>query len=86
MRIAVGLMMATLLSGPALAQSLTLPMGGDRALTTEEQEKKTQRERDYKSAIGKIPDQKATDPWGDVRSTDTPSKSTKKGAQTGTKQ
>ena len=39
------------------------------------------------SAIDKIPDQKAAaDPWGGVRSADTPSKTTRKSPQTGTKQ
>ena len=88
MRIAVGLIAATLLVGPALAQtpSFHVPMGGDRTLTDEEKVRKAQREQDYKSAIGKIPDQKPTDPWGSVRDAEPPSKTTKKGAQTGAKQ
>jgi hypothetical protein len=88
MRIAVGLIAATLSIGPALAQmpGMKLPMGSDRTLTDEEKAKNAQREQDYKSAIGKIPDQKAADPWGNVRSADTPSKTNKKPPQSGAKQ
>ena len=88
MRIAVGLIAATLLVGPALAQTpaVHLPMGNDKSLTDEEKARRDQREQDYKSAIGKIPDQKPVDPWGNVRNADPPSKPTKKGAETGAKQ
>jgi hypothetical protein len=61
-----------LLTGAAVAQ---LPMpgislgGGDKKkLTPEEQEQQKQRDKDYKAAMDKIPEKKATvDPWGDVR-------------------
>jgi hypothetical protein len=58
-----------MVSGSAHAQGMTMPMGGDsKSLTDEEKAKKAEQERAYKSAIGKIPDQKAnTDPWGTIR-------------------
>jgi hypothetical protein len=64
-------MTAALLTGSAAAQapSLNMPMGGDtKTMTDEEKEQQAQREREYRDAVRKIPDQKAnTDPWGDVR-------------------
>jgi hypothetical protein len=55
-------------AGPALAQGFNMPMGETKQLTDEEKQKKADQENAYKSAIGKIPDQKAkTDPWGNVR-------------------
>lgn len=57
-----------LLTGSAAAQSLNMPMGDSKSLTDEEKEKQAERERAYKDAVRKIPDQKAnTDPWGNVR-------------------
>ena len=56
---------------PAIGQTtpgLNMPMGDEKQLTDEEKEKKAERERAYKNAIGKIPDQKpSADPWGNVR-------------------
>jgi hypothetical protein len=71
-------MMAALLTGSAAAQALNMPMGGDtKALTSEEKEKQADRERAYKDAVRKIPDQKAnTDPWGDIRNSTTNQKKT----------
>jgi hypothetical protein len=64
-------MTAALLTGYAHAQSpeLHMPMGGDaKQLTDEEKEQQAEREKAYKDAVKKIPDQKAkADPWGDVR-------------------
>jgi hypothetical protein len=42
-----------------------------RQLTPEEQERQKQLDADYKKATNKIPDQKASDPWGGVRPTPT---------------
>jgi hypothetical protein len=80
-------MTSALLTGSAAAQapSLNMPMGGEtKTLTDEEKEKQAERERAYKDAIRKIPDQKAnTDPWGNVRnSTESTSKQKKTGANT----
>jgi hypothetical protein len=59
------------LTTPAIGQmtpGLNMPMGDEKQLTDEEKEKKAERERAYKNAIGKIPDQKPNaDPWGNVR-------------------
>jgi len=94
MRIALGLVMTVLLVGSALAQapSLMFPMGEEKQQTDEERAKNAERERNYKSAIGKIPDQKAADPWGNVRSSEpapnkatTTKKTTQSGSQSGTK-
>ena len=44
-----------------------------RSQTPEEKEAEAARDRAYKESLKKIPDAKATsDPWGTVRSTDTP--------------
>lgn len=71
-------MLAALLTGSAAAQGLNMPMGGDtKTLTNEEKEKQADRERAYKDAVRKIPDQKAnTDPWGDIRNSTTNQKKT----------
>lgn len=57
-----------------LAQDGGLPMpkfsiGGEqkRKLTPEEEEQQKKVDSDYKAATRKIPDQKAADPWADVR-------------------
>jgi hypothetical protein len=69
----------TLMAGSAAAQSINMPMGGDKALTDEDRAKQAERERAYKDAIRKIPDQKAsTDPWGNVRNAGTTQSSQKK--------
>jgi hypothetical protein len=40
----------------------------ERTLTPEEREHQKQIDDDYKAASKKVPDQKANDPWADVRS------------------
>lgn len=79
-------MTTALLTGSAAAQapSLNMPMGETKTLTDEEKEKQAERERAYKDAVRKIPDQKAnTDPWGDIRnSTQSTSNQKKTGANT----
>ena len=42
--------------------------GNERTLTPEERERQKQIDDDYKAANKKVPDQKAKDPWADVRS------------------
>ena len=63
----------TLLTTSAFAQmpmpSISLQGDKKRPLTPEEQERQKQLDNDYKAATGKIPNQKATDPWADVRPT-----------------
>lgn len=70
----------TLMAGSAAAQSINMPMGGDtKALSDEDKERQAERERAYKDAIRKIPDQKAnTDPWGNVRNAGSTQSSQKK--------
>jgi hypothetical protein len=54
-----------------LMPGLSLGEKEKRQLTPEEQERQKQLDADYKKATNKIPDQKATDPWGGVRPTPT---------------
>ena len=74
---------------PAAAQvpSMNL-MTEPRTLTEEEKQKRAAQEKAYQEQLGKIPDQKANnDPWGKVRSADTPPtpKAKKNQQQTGPK-
>jgi hypothetical protein len=71
-----------LLTGIAVAQ---LPMpgisfGGDskRKLTPEEQAKQDAMDKAYNSAIQKIPEKKANDPWGNIRQAPATSQSSNK--------
>ena len=59
---------------PAAAQTpgMSFPMGEEPTVSEEEKAKKAERERAYRAAVGKIPDQKADDPWGNIRGNDTP--------------
>jgi hypothetical protein len=58
-------------SGNPFSPKMSLGGKGGRQLTPEEQEKQRQLDADYKAATKKIPDQKAADPWGNVRPTPT---------------
>ena len=79
-----------LLASPALAQipKLNLLQDTKPAKTQEEKDAESAQEKAYKDSLKKIPDAKApSDPWGTVRSTDTPAKSASSGkskAKTGT--
>ncbi len=78
-RALLGLLLAAgliLPSGRAPAQDggggIPMPkftLGGEqkRKLTPEEEEQQKKIDADYKAATRKIPDQKAADPWADVR-------------------
>lgn len=66
MRILLIAVTGALLSGPASAQ-FSLATEPDRPKTDQEVLRTEERERGYNSAIGSIPAQKATDPWGNVR-------------------
>jgi hypothetical protein len=48
---------------------ISLQGDNKRPLTSEEQERQRQLDNDYKAATNKIPEQKANDPWADVRPT-----------------
>ena len=66
---------AVLLVRPASAQgAMAIPLNSENAKSPEEIEKQRQIEADYKAAIKKMPDAKATDPWGTMRSADTGAK------------
>jgi hypothetical protein len=59
-----------MLTGTAYAQIMPkFSIGADdkRKLTPEEQEKKKELDDAYRQATNKIPDQRADDPWADVR-------------------
>jgi hypothetical protein len=69
-----------LLTGPAYAQGM-MPnvnlMPEVRTKTPEEKEAEAVRDKAYKESLKKIPDAKvSSDPWGNVRSVDTPKTST----------
>ena len=63
-----------LLTGPAYAQMPDINLIPEvRSKTPEEIERDKQLDKAYKDSLRKIPDAKASnDPWGTVRSTDTP--------------
>jgi hypothetical protein len=70
MRIVAGAIVLALLTGPATAQSMNMPLGATKTMSDDEKAQKAEQERAYKAAIGKIPNQKANaDPWGNVRGT-----------------
>ena len=80
-----------LLASPALAQipKLNLLQDNKPAKSQEERDAESAQEKAYRDSLKKIPDAKApSDPWGTVRSTDTPAKSAsssnKPKAKTGT--
>jgi hypothetical protein len=62
--------MITLLTGTAFSQSIILPTNKKEPRSAEELEQEKANERAYKRAIEKIPapEKKATDPWGNIRS------------------
>jgi hypothetical protein len=65
---------AVLLAPAASAQSpgMSIPLNQEEGKSPEQIEKQRQIEADYKATIRKIPDAKANDPWGNMRSADTP--------------
>ena len=68
--------MMVLLAAPAFAQSSTPNINLIPELQSkspEEKEQEAQQQKAYKESLKKIPDAKASsDPWGNVRSVDTP--------------
>jgi hypothetical protein len=63
-----------LLTGPAYAQMPNINLMPEvKTMTPEEKEQEAQQQKAYRDSLRKIPDAKASnDPWGNVRSTDTP--------------
>lgn len=58
-------------SASAQTPGMAIPLNQDEAKSPEQIEKQKQIESDYKATIKKIPDAKANDPWGNMRSADT---------------
>ena len=56
-----------MLTGPAYSQTVNLMTNVNRPLTSEEVERQKAIDDAYKASISKIPEQKANDPWGNVR-------------------
>jgi hypothetical protein len=84
MRIVSAAAVIALLTGPAYAQSPHVNLIPEiTAKTPEEKEADAVKEKAYKESLRKIPDAKASsDPWGNVRSGDTPRTSDKSSAKT----
>ena len=63
-----------LLAGPAYAQTPNINLMPEvKTKSPEEKEAEAVRDKAYRESLKKIPDSKASsDPWGNVRSTDTP--------------
>jgi len=63
-----------LLAGPAYAQTPNINLVPElQSKSPEEKEAEAVRDKAYRESLKKIPDAKgSSDPWGNVRSTDTP--------------
>jgi len=62
--------MVALLAGAASAQGvpISMPLQSDKpALTPEQAAKQKEIDKEYKSAVQKIPEKKPADPWGNIR-------------------
>jgi hypothetical protein len=73
-----------LLTAPAYAQTPNINLIPElQSKTPEEKEQEAAQQKAYKESLKKIPDVKASsDPWGNVRSAETPKTSTKTSAKT----
>jgi hypothetical protein len=90
MRVVAAAVFVAFLAGPALAQQQK-PMQRygeeDKPKTLEERNAEREADKAYKRSLGNIPEQKATDPWGNVRSDNAPkpdAKAPAKKTKTGT--
>jgi hypothetical protein len=74
MRILGAAAVVVLLTGPAYAQAPNINLIPELASKTpEEKEKEAAEQKAYRESLRKIPDAKvSSDPWGNVRSVDTP--------------
>lgn len=74
MRILGAVAVIALLTGPAYAQTPNINLIPElQSKSPEEKEAEAVRDKAYRESLRKIPDAKASaDPWGNVRSTDTP--------------
>jgi hypothetical protein len=73
-----------LLTGPVYAQTPNINLIPElQSKTPEEKEQEAAQQKAYKESLKKIPDAKgSTDPWGNVRSVDTPKETPKASAPT----
>jgi hypothetical protein len=74
MRLILALLL-TVYAIPALAQQgmgTGIPLGQPKEISPEQREKQRQTEEAYKRTIRTIPDAKPVDPWGNMRSVETP--------------
>ena len=71
---AVAVVVVVVLTAPAYAQTPNINLMPElMSKSPEEKEAEAIKEKAYKESLRKIPDAKASaDPWGNVRSTDTP--------------
>ena len=58
-------------SASAQTPGMAIPLNQDESRSPEQIEKQKQIDTDYKATLKKIPDAKANDPWGNMRSADT---------------
>ena len=89
MRVIAAAVTVALLAGPALGQQQAIPKYGEAEKEKTLQQKQADKaaEAAYKRSLGNIPEQKPTDPWGNVRGDNSskaeataPAKKTKTGA------
>jgi hypothetical protein len=73
MRVLHTVVMIALLAGPAYGQDAVPRYGDvDKQKSPQQIESEREAERAYKRSLGNIPEQKASDPWGTVRSDSAP--------------
>jgi hypothetical protein len=79
MRVFLAAAVMVLLAGPAYAQSQSVPRYGETDKTKSPQEIEADREAEkaYNRSLGNIPDRGPSDPWGNVRSDNSPKSVTK---------
>ena len=82
MRLILALLL-TVCAAPAFAQQglgTGIPLNQPKEVSPEQLEKRRQTEEAYKRTIRTIPDAKPVDPWGNMRSVETPSAARSKAA------
>ena len=90
MRVIAAAVIMAFLAGPAFAQDKPIPKYGevdDKEKTPAEKQAERDAEAAYKRSLGNISAQKPVDPWGNVRSDNTPkpeAKAPAKKTKTGT--
>jgi hypothetical protein len=83
MRVFFAAAIAALLAGPVYAQTKPVPQYGeeDQAKTPQEISAEKEAAAAYKRSLGRIPEQKASDPWGAVRGDSAPNPAKDKSAK-----